>query len=103
YHVLAGAPPYAGSSSAETLARVLSEAPTPLSTREPGVPRDLVTIVHKAMARDQAGRFPTAREVVEDLASFQGGQLVSAHRYSTLEMWRRWIQRHRAPVSVGVI
>ncbi|HEX4461242.1 MAG TPA: hypothetical protein VIA18_24850, partial [Polyangia bacterium] len=102
YHVLAGAPPYAGSSSAETLARVLSEAPTPLSTREPGVPRDLVTIVHKAMARDQAARYPTARELVEDLVSFQGGQLVSAHRYSTIEMWRRWIQRHRAPVSVGV-
>jgi WD40 repeat protein len=102
YHVLAGAPPYAGSSSAETLARVLSEPPTPLSTREPGVPRDLVTIVQKAMARDQAGRYPTAREFVEDLVSFQGGQLVSAHRYSTMEMVRRWIQRHRAPVSVGV-
>jgi WD40 repeat protein len=102
YHVLAGAPPYLGSSSAETLARVLSEPPAPLPTREPGVPRDLVTVVEKAMAREPSARYPTAKELAEDLVRFQAGQLVSAHRYSTMEMARRWVQRHRAPVSVAV-
>ncbi len=102
YHMLAGAPPYVGSSSAETLARVLSEAPPPLGEREPGVPRDLVTVVEKAMARDPALRYPTARELAADLVRFQAGQLVSAHRYSSMEMMRRWVTRHRAPVSVAV-
>src|SRR5205807_4223175 len=91
YHVLAGGPPYAGSSSAETLARVLSEPPASLITREPGVPRDLVTVVEKAMARDPALRYPTAKELADDLVRFQAGQLVSAHRYSTMEMFRRWV------------
>ena len=102
YHTLAGAPPYGGSSSAETLARVLSDAPTPLSAREPGVPRDLATVVAKAMARDVTQRYPTAKELADDLVRFQAGQLVSAHRYSPMEMARRWIGRRRAPVSVAV-
>jgi WD40 repeat protein len=102
YHVLAGVPPYGGSSSAETLAKVLSEPPRPLAQLEPGVPRDLVTIVETAMARDCNLRYPTAAELAADLVRFQAGQLVSAHRYSTMEMMRRWIARHRAPVSVAV-
>jgi eukaryotic-like serine/threonine-protein kinase len=102
YHTLAGAPPYGGSSSAETLARVLSQGPTPLPVREPGVPRDLATVVEKAMARDPSLRYPTAKELADDLVRFQAGQLVSAHRYSSLEMARRWIHRRRAPVSVAV-
>ncbi|HEX8954271.1 MAG TPA: protein kinase, partial [Polyangia bacterium] len=102
YHTLAGAPPYGGSSSAETLARVLSSAPRRLSEREPGVPRDLVTVVEKAMARDPALRYPTAKELADDLVRFQAGQLVSAHRYSSMEMLRRWVTRRRAPVSVAV-
>ena len=73
-----------------------------LSSREPGVPRDLVTVVEKAMARDPARRYPTAKELADDLVRFQAGQLVSAHRYSPLEMARRWVQRRRAPVAVAV-
>src|SRR6185437_11809833 len=95
-------PPYGGSSSAETLARVLSGPPPPLAAREPGAPRDLVTVVEKAMARDPAARYPTAKELVDDLVRFAAGQLVSAHRYSTMERARRWVQRRRAPVSVAV-
>ncbi|MCU1278572.1 MAG: WD-repeat protein, partial [bacterium] len=102
YHTLAGAPPYAGSSSAETLARVLSEAPPSLTTREAGVPRDLVTVVEKAMARAPQLRYRTARELAADLVLFQAGQLVSAHRYSPMEMLRRFVNRHRAPFSVAV-
>src|SRR5262249_42886783 len=102
YHVLAGAPPYAGSSSADTLARVMAEPPRPLAEREPGVPRDLVTVVEKAMARAPAARYPTARELAEDLVRFQQGQLVSAHQYSAFERFRRWVGKHRAPVSVAV-
>ena len=53
-------------------------------------------------ARDPATRYPTAKELADDLVRFQAGQLVSAHRYSTMEMLRRWVTRHRAPVSVAV-
>jgi len=41
------------------------------------------------MARDPAARYPTAREIAEDLRKFQTGQLVGAHRYSMRHLLRR--------------
>src|SRR5262249_61089129 len=48
-----------------------------------------------AMARESAERYPSARELVEDLRRFQTGQLVKSHRYSARELLARWAKRHR--------
>jgi serine/threonine protein kinase len=103
YHVLSGAPPYRGASTDEILAGVIKGPPPPLATRVAGVPPDLDAIVVKAMAHDAGQRYPSARELASDLKKFQTGQLVGAHRYSTWQLVRRWIQRHRTPVAVAVI
>jgi eukaryotic-like serine/threonine-protein kinase len=95
YHTLGGAPPFEGSAT-DALHRVLAGPPPPLASLEPGVPRDLATIVDKAMARDPAKRYESARGLVEDLVRFQTGQLVGAHVYSRWTLARRWIRRHRA-------
>src|SRR5436190_15592649 len=58
------------------------------------------------MARDAADRFPTAREMAEELKRFQTGQLVASHRYSTGELIRRWLRQHRgiaATVAVALV
>src|SRR5262249_53661301 len=60
YHVLAGVPPYEGRSSTDLLERVQQETPTPLDQRQPSVPRDLLTIVAKAMSRQPAYRYSSA-------------------------------------------
>ncbi len=106
YHVLAGAPPFArpdeGSVPWETmLARVLSGPPVPVQTRQPGVPPDLVAIVARALATAPEARYPSAGELAADLRRFQTGQLVGAHRYSTWQLVRRWLRRHRTAVVVG--
>ncbi|MCX5746125.1 MAG: serine/threonine-protein kinase, partial [Proteobacteria bacterium] len=103
YHVLAGAPPYVGKTTEDILVSVLTGPPPPLEQRTPGVPRDLVAIVGKAMAHEAKDRYPTARELAEDLEKFQTGQLVGAHRYSTWQLVRRWVHQHRASVAVGAI
>jgi serine/threonine protein kinase len=103
YHVLAGAPPYTGKTSDDVLERVIKGPPPALADRTAGIPPDLVTIVEKAMAHDAADRYPTAKELADDLKKFQTGQLVGAHRYSTWALVRRWIRRHRTPVAVGAI
>ena len=46
------------------------------------------------MARDQAARYPSARELADDLRRFQTGQLVRAHRYSPLVLAYRWFAGH---------
>ncbi len=101
YHALAGAPPYDGESSKATIERVLAEPPAPLGTRAPDAPRDLVALVEKAMARDPADRYPSAKEMAADLERFVAGQRVSAHTYSIGALVGRWIARHRAVVAVA--
>ena len=103
YYLLAGAPPHAGKTVAETLAAAKSEPPQPVETLEPDVPQELAAIVRKAMAMGLADRYPTANEMAADLKRFQTGQLVSVHRYSAWELIKRWVRRHRATVTVGAV
>jgi eukaryotic-like serine/threonine-protein kinase len=100
YHVLCGAPPYRG---IEVMAQVLAGPPQPLAERAPGIPRDLLALVEKAMARDQADRYRDAGALGEDLKRFFRGQLVAAHAYSRWELVARWLRRYRAIVSVVAI
>ena len=102
YQTLAGGPPYTGRSSDAILGAVLAAAPLPLERREPRVPPDLRAIVAKAMARDPADRYPTAREFAEDLKRFQTGALVGARQYSMVARVARWIRRHLVTVGLSV-
>jgi len=102
YHVLCGQPPYhEAADTGDVVTRVLAGPPPALATLQPGLPPDLLAIVERAMARAPADRYPSAGELAGDLQRFATGQLVGAHRYSTRELVRRWLRRHRAPVAVG--
>ncbi|AKT37419.1 protein kinase domain-containing protein [Chondromyces crocatus] len=100
YHLLAGAPPYEGTAR-KVVSEVLQRPPPPLAGRTPGVPEDLLAIVGKAMARRPEARYPSARELADDLGRFHAGQLVGAHRYSMRELALRFARRHRGTLSVA--
>ncbi len=105
YHVLAGRPPYTARVHAELLREVKAGPPPPLAAGR-RAPRDLVSIVDKAMARDPASRYPTARELAAELVRFQAGRMVEAHAYSTGERVARFATRYRAllvAVAVGLL
>ncbi len=102
YHVLSGVAPYGGAPF-EILANLLDGSPVALRDREPGVPRELLAIVVKAMARDPELRYRTAKQLADDLQKFQTGQLVEAHRYRPLERVARVLRRHRAAVAVAIV
>jgi WD40 repeat protein/serine/threonine protein kinase len=101
YHVLAGVPPYTGKTSVDILKKTLAGPPPAIEKLQRGVPHDLVTIVNKAMARDIAVRYPTAKELADDLRRFQTGQIVGAHKYSRLERLLRFGRRYRAALGVA--
>lgn len=101
YHLLAGVCPYDGDTAVGILRQVLATAPVPLEQRQRGIPADLSTIVKKAMARDPADRYPSAKELADDLRRFQTGQIVGAHKYSTVALIRRFTRRYRAPLAVA--
>ncbi len=96
YELLAGRAPYGGP---DVLAQVRRGPPAPLRDVAPGVPADLAAIVAKAMARDPADRYPSAKELADDLRRFQTGLLVTARHHSVGERLLRWVRRHRALVA----
>ena len=100
YHVLAGEAPYRGATARELLRLVKTGPPRPVEELVPYAPRDLVSIVTKAMARDPNERYPTARELTEELKRFQTGQMVEAHAYSRVERVLRFARRNRAALTV---
>jgi hypothetical protein len=103
YQLLAGAPPHSGTSATEVIVNTGSRAVTPVNVVAPGAPRDLVAIVGKAMAFDQAGRYADAGALGEDVRRFLAGQLVAAHRYTPGQRIARAARRHRAPLSVAAL
>jgi tetratricopeptide (TPR) repeat protein len=101
YHLLAGVPPYSGSTTEEVLEKVLSSSCAPLRDVVPAAPVDLIAIVEKAMAVERRARYGSAVDLVADLKRFQTGQLVGAHRYTAWHLAKRWLRRHRAVVGVA--
>jgi WD40 repeat protein/serine/threonine protein kinase len=58
------------------------------------VPRDLETVVLKAIARDPSHRYQSPAEMAEDLKRFIEDRPVRARRVSTAERFRRWCRRN---------
>jgi FixJ family two-component response regulator len=67
FEMLTGAPPFAGVSARAVMGRHLNEAPPLLRARRPDAPKWLEQVVHRALAKDPADRFPTVAEFVEAL------------------------------------
>jgi tetratricopeptide (TPR) repeat protein len=100
YHLLSGGAPYVGTSARDVIERVLAGPPRPLESRVPAMPADLGAIVRKAMMPDPADRYPSAREMADDLRRFSAGQLVSAYAYPLGMLARRWLHKHRAVLGM---
>lgn len=98
YCLLAGRPPFRGPTRA--LVERLAKAPPPLPPPPPEAPRELVAIVEKAMRTDPAERYPSAVQLVADVAAFTGGQLVGAHAYTPWELLRHFVRRYRTNLVV---
>ena len=64
YELLAGRRPFDGKSDLEVMQTIITVAPAPLSDT---VPRTLRNVVEKALEKDPAERYQTARDLVVDL------------------------------------
>ena len=68
YHALAGTMPFTANSAPALLFAIVEQLPAPLAQLRPDLPRDLIAIVERAMAKDPAARFQSADEMRSALA-----------------------------------
>jgi eukaryotic-like serine/threonine-protein kinase len=101
YEVLTGTPPFASDSAVDSLVRVLAEDPVPPSRRAPELPRDLETVVLRCLEKEPDCRYPTARDLAEDLERFLADRPVAARPVSRRERLRRRIRRHPLASALG--
>ena len=90
YELVALRRAYEASDRHELIEKVLHEEPERLNKLAPKVPRDLETIIQKAIAREPARRYATAAELADDLRRFLDGRPILARRASTAERSIRW-------------
>ncbi|MFH1313715.1 MAG: protein kinase [Candidatus Eisenbacteria bacterium] len=67
YEVLSGRQPFRGDRDQAVVYSILNEDPERLSSIRPDVPATLERIVHKAMTKPMAGRYPGAENLLSDL------------------------------------
>src|SRR5262249_34468988 len=77
--------------------------PRPPRRVRKGVPADLETIVLKAMAKNPEERYPTARELADDLERFLNDVPVRARRPTPVQRAARWARRHRSLVRAAAV
>ncbi len=63
YEALSGELPHRAENYHALLLQILAKEPTPLAERAPGVPPELADVVHRAMAKNPAERFQSARSM----------------------------------------
>src|SRR5262249_17526439 len=101
YELLTLTPAVPGQDRQEILNRIAHEDPRAPRRLDPAIPRDLETIVLKAMAKERDARYATARELADDLWRFLQGEPVQARRPSLVDRTWKWTQRHRGLVIAG--
>ena len=95
YELIALRPAFEASDRLRLIDEIANIQPPRLSTVAPGIPRDLATIVHKAIDKVPSSRYPTAAELADDLKRFLDDQPIHARRNPPLELLARWGRRNR--------
>ena len=104
YHVIAGRPPYEGSSTIEVLRKVQTSPPRPLAAGTVGfhpVPRELKAICAKAMSREPELRYATAEELRDDLQAYLENMPVQACPETRWQRFQKWLKRNRKQAQIG--
>ncbi|HTU91569.1 MAG TPA: choice-of-anchor C family protein [Gemmataceae bacterium] len=94
YELLAFKPAYEERDRHRLIKRVTTEEPPRLDKLSRPIPRDLVTIIHKAIDREPGRRYQTAGELAGDLQRFLDDEPIQARPISSAKRLLRWCRHH---------
>ena len=96
YEMLTLEPAFTASHRVELINKILHVEPARPRKLDPQIPRDLETIVLKAIAKNPSDRFSDAREMAAELGRFVDGRPIRSRRVSVPERLWRWSRRNPA-------
>ena len=104
YELLAFQPAFLADDRNRLIKDVLHQEPQSLGKLNPDVPRDLETIVSKAIEKEPERRYQSATELLEDLVRFLEDEPIKARRTSVSERLARWVRRNKSiAASLAVV
>lgn len=100
YACLTGRPPFQAASVLDTVRQVLERDPVSLRDLNVAIPQDLETICLKCLEKSIPRRYPTAKEVADELQRYLEGRPIEARPVSRRERAWRWCRRN--PIVAGL-
>jgi serine/threonine protein kinase len=95
YELLCLEPVREGNNSQEIRNKVAFGEPVSLRRRNPAIPRDLETIIHKAISHRPRDRYQTMQELSDDLRRFQRHEPILAKPAGPLKRLSLWVEREQ--------
>jgi serine/threonine protein kinase/tetratricopeptide (TPR) repeat protein len=103
YELLTLIPAFECSEREELLRKITLEDPVLPRKIDPSIPRDLETIVLKAMSKEPEARYASALALADDLQRFLDDRPILARRPGPRERIGRWARRHKTAVATAAV
>jgi tetratricopeptide (TPR) repeat protein/serine/threonine protein kinase len=103
YELLTGTPAVNGKDREQILNAITLDEPRPPRELVPHIPRDLETILFKAIAKNPGERYLTAQALADDLGRWLQDRPIQARRPTLVQRARKFARRHRAAVTAATV
>ena len=100
YELLTLKPAYSSGDRLKLIEQIRQTEATSPRSSDARIPRDLETIVMKAIDKDPKRRYQSADEMAEDLQRFVNDEPIKARRIGSVERFGRWCRRNPAVASL---
>jgi serine/threonine-protein kinase len=106
YESATGTSPVGGTTSAQVMANQLRQIPAALATAAPELPTALADVIMRALAKDPAARWASAREMADALRAASAPDRLITPRQASKRVRRRWYGRFGmvlGGLAVGIV
>jgi eukaryotic-like serine/threonine-protein kinase len=103
YQLLTGRPPFQAGTPQEILGQVQHLEPVPPTRLNPSIPPDLSTICLKCLEKEPARRYPTARELADELSRFLRDEPIHARPITPVTRAWRWMRRRPVITALSAL
>lgn len=103
YECLTGRPPFRGTTTIETINKVLNKEPAAPRKLVPSLPRDIETLCLKCLQKNPGQRYASAAALADDLQRFIDGDAIKARPIGRIERTVRWAKRHPSLAALAAV